>query len=232
MMELRPSLYDCAVFFNGPVFLIFIILLYRIIRWECRSLDAERRDLVTGSMLAGEAVLLFLLFFPRPQILPTRLTTENGSFYTRPDVAVLFPQIISFMKTHTRNGKDILVLPEPPSLYVFAGMEAPSRWYSLVPGYVAPEQEQQYIDELASNQVRYVMIVNRILTEYNVQGFANGGYNQPIYQWIMANYVRVGQFGPMPDAQRPPFILWLYARKDLPREDLAVGDLRQLQDKP
>jgi len=213
MMELRPNLYECPVFFNGPVFIVFIILVDRIIRWACRSLDRRRTDFVAGTMLASEAVMLVLLFFPRPQMLTTRFTTENGSFYTRPDVVALFPQIISFMKTHTRNGKDILVLPEPPSLYVFAGMEAPSRWYSLLPGYVAPDREQQYIDELVSNHVRYVLIANRIVTEYNVSGFANGGYNQQIYRWIMDNYVRVGQFGPLPDAPHPVYNVWVYENK-------------------
>ena len=215
MMELRPELYDCSVFFNGPAFLVFFILLYKMIRWVCRSLDTKRGEAVAAGMLGAEAVLACILFYPRPQILTTRLTTGNGSFYTRSDVATLFPEIISFMKTHTQNGKDILVLPEPPSLYVFAGMEAPSRWYSLLPGVVAPEQEQQYIDEIAANRVRYVLIANRILTEYNVHGFANGGYNVPIYNWIMANYVKVGQFGPMPDAPHPVYIMWIYERKDL-----------------
>jgi hypothetical protein len=215
MMELRPTLYDCAVFFNVPAFLVFTILLYRIIRWACRSLDAEQSEVVARTMLAAEAVFLFLLFYPTPQILTTPLTTENGSFYTKSDVAALFPQIISFMKTHTRNGKDILVLPEPPSLYVFAGMDAPSRWYSLVPGYVAPDQEQQYIDEVASNKVRYVLIANRIMPEYHVTSFVLGGYNRPIYDWIMENYVKVGRFGPLPDAPYPPFAMWIYERKDL-----------------
>jgi hypothetical protein len=173
-------------------------------------------------MLAAEAVFLILLFYPRPQFLTTPLHTENGSFYTKSDVATLFPQIISFMKTHTQNHKDILVLPEPPSLYVFAGLDAPSRWYSLVPGYVAPDQEQQYIDEVASNHVRYVLIANRILVEYHVFGFANGGYNKGIYDWIMANYVKVGQFGPLADAPHPPFIMWVYERKDMVHDGIGV----------
>ena len=215
MMELRPTLYDCAVFFNGPAFLVYTILLYKLFRWASRSLDAKRAEFTTATMLTAEAAMILLLFYPRPQILSTRLTTEKGSFYTRPDVAMLYPEIISFMKAHTQNGKDILVLPEPPSLYVFAGMEAPSRWYSLVPGYVAPDQEQQYIDEVASNHVRYVLIANRILTEYNVRGFANGGYNPTIYRWIMSNYVKIGQFGPTSKATYPPFIMWVYERRDL-----------------
>ena len=213
MMELQPNIFKCAVFFNVPTFLIFLILLCKIIRWACRSLDGKRRDFAVASMMAAEAGMLFLLFFPKPGLLPTRLTTEYGSFYTRRDVAILFPQIISFMKSHTRNGKDILVLPEPPSLYVFAGMDAPSRWYSLVPGYVAPEQEQEFINDLASNQVRYVLIADRSFTEYGVWGFINHGYNPMIYRWIMANYVKVGQFGPLADAPYPPFIVWVFEKK-------------------
>lgn len=215
MMELQPTLFKCSVFFNVPAFLIFVILVCRIIRWACRSrsLTAKRGNLVAGSLLAAEAGMLFLLFFPKPQMLPTRLATEYGSFYTRSDVATLFPQIISFMKTHTRNGKDILVLPEPPSLYVFAGMEAPSRWYSLVPGYLAPEQEQEFINEVASNQLQYVLIANRNLTEYGVRGFMNDGYNHSIYRWILANYVKVGQFGPLPGAQYPPYIVLVFEKK-------------------
>lgn len=223
MMKLRTSMFESTVFFNGATFLVFTVLLYRLIRWVCRSLDAKRADFVVANMLLAEAVLLFLLLFPRPQLLSARLTTDNGSFYTRPDAAVLFPQIISFMKSHTQNGKDILVLPEPPSLYTFAGMEAPSRWYSLVPGYVAPEDEQRYIDDVSSNHVRFVLIGNRIVTEYHLKGFANGGYNVPIYQWIMANFVKVGQFGPVPGANFPPYTMWIYERKDLAEQNGAGG---------
>jgi len=215
MMELRPIIINiCSVFFNVPAFLIFVILIYRIIRWTCRSLDGNRGAIVAATMMAVEAGLLFLLFFPKPEILPARLTTPYGSFYTRSDVTVLFPKIISFMKTHTRNGKDILMLPEPPSLYVFAGLEAPSKWYSLLPGMVAPEQEQEFINELVANQVRYVLISNRICVEYGVLGFMNGGYNPWIHQWIMANYVKVGQFGPLKDAPYPPYIVWVFEKKN------------------
>ena len=215
MMELRPTIYKDAVFFNVPAFLIFVLVLDRIFRWASRSLDNKRGAFVAGSLLTAEICLVFLLFFPKPKLLTTRLTTDYGSFYTRSDVATLFPQIISFMKAHTQNGKDILILPEPPSLYVFAGMEAPSRMYSLVPGYVAPEQEQDYINEIAANQVRYVLIANRSMDEYGIRGFAQGGYNPSIYQWIMAHYVKVGQFGPLPVAPWPPYVMWIYERKDL-----------------
>lgn len=213
MMELRPSLFRCSVFFNVPAFLIFIILLNKIIRWVCRSLDERRIDLVSGTVMTTEIVLLFVLFFPKPWMLPSRLTTEYGSFYTRSDVATLFPQMISFMKIHTRNGKDILVLPEPASLYVFAGMDAPSHWSTLVPGTLGPDQEQQFIHEAAASQVRYVLIANRSFNEYGVRGFINDGYSHTIYSWITANFEKVGQFGPIPGADYPPYTVWVFEKK-------------------
>jgi len=47
-------------------------------------------------------------------------------------------------------------------------------------GYLAPEQEQEFINEVASNEVRYVLIANRNLIEYGVAGFLNDSYNHSI----------------------------------------------------
>ena len=216
MMELEPTLFKCAVFFNVPAFLIFVILLNRVIRWASRSLDLHRREFLVGAILAAEAGFLFVLFFPKPQILPAAVTTDYGTFYARYDVAALFPQIVSFMKTHTKNGKDILVIPEPPSLYLFAGMQAPTRWLQLTPGLVRPEEEQEYINQLNSNGVRYILIINRSFSEYGVAGFTQDGYNHEIYRWIMANYVPAGQFGPLTNKSDSlqGFVMWIYEKKD------------------
>ena len=215
MMDLEPTLYKCPVFFNVPAFLVFIIVIDRVIRWAARSLDTERRDFLAASMLGAETVFLFVLFFPKPGILPARLTTDYGMFYTYHDVALLFPQIISFMKTHTRNGKDILVIPEPPSLYVFAGMQSPTRWHQLMPGVVPPDREQEYINELGSNEVRYVLIANRSVAEYGAAPFIEDGYNHGIYRWIMANYRKAGQFGPLLQKSTPSraFTMWIYEKR-------------------
>jgi hypothetical protein len=217
MMELEPTLYKCAVFFNLPAFLIFIILVDHVIRWAGRSLDVSRREFLVGGMLAAEAVFLFALFFPRPRILPAPVTTEYGTFYTKHDIAVLFPQIVSFMKTHTNNRKDILVIPEPPSLYLFAGMQAPSRWLQLTPGLIPPEEEASYINEMKSNEVRYVLIIKRSLNEYGVPGFLQDGYNHEIYRWILANFTPAGQFGPLTQNSdsSQAFTMSVYARKDI-----------------
>lgn len=202
-----------AVYFNAPLALIFVIVLMRTIQVATRNLDANRRGWLVTGLLAAEGVCLFLMYFPARGPQPSALKTAAGTVYTETDIATLAPQIISFMKTHTKNGRDVLVLPEAPILYVFAGMQCPSRWYSLVPGYVAPEQEPQYVQEIQAAGIKYVLISNREVPEYGVAPFGFG-YNQSIYQWILAHYVKVGQFGPL-NASRRAFVVSVYAKKEL-----------------
>src|SRR5258708_7624858 len=77
MMLLRPTIFDCAVFFNVPAFLVFLMLVHRIFRWASRSLDVTRSDFMVANMFAAEAMMLVLLLFPSPQTLSTRVTTDN-----------------------------------------------------------------------------------------------------------------------------------------------------------
>ena len=214
MMDLAPDMYRYSVLFNVPLYLVFIILVTRVIRRAGRSLEPRRRNLLVGCLLGAEAALYFIMLFPDPRHLPTPLKTDIGTFYTKTDVATLFPQIISFMKAHTRNGKDILVVPEPPSLYVFAGMQSPTRWYSLVPGVVDPEHEQEFINEVTANDVRYILLSNRAVPEYGIAPFGVG-YNKMIYQWITSNYRRVEKFGPLPVGFPDSYIMNVYERNDI-----------------
>jgi hypothetical protein len=213
LMDLAPSPFKYSVFFNVPLYLVFIILVTRVIRWAGRSLEPRSRNLFAGGMLGAAALMYFFTLLPHPSRLPTPLTNEFGTFYTRSDVAIIFPQIISFMKTHTRNGKDILVLPEPPSLYVFAGMQAPTRWYSLLPGVLGPEQEQNFISEVTANDVRYVLLSNRAVPEYGVAPFG-AGYDQVIYQWLNQNFRKIDKLGPLPNSWPDPYVMSIFERKD------------------
>jgi hypothetical protein len=214
MMRLTPSAYSYSVFFNVPLFLIFVILLVRIGRWAGRSLELRSRHVFVAYLLGAQAALLVILLIPNPYRLPAPLTTDLGTFYTRRDVTILFPQIITFMKNHTRNGKDILVMPEPPSLYVFAGMQAPTRWYSQLPGMVDPDHEQEFIREATSNDVRYVLISNRAMPEYGLTTFGHG-YDEAIFHWVAANYNKIGQFGPLPNSFPNPYVMNIFERKDI-----------------
>jgi hypothetical protein len=218
MMEMLSGVY--TVFFNAPAFLVFAIVVARVVAYGARSLDEQRRDSLVGFMLGAEAVLLVIGLLPRHHLLSTPMKTEFGTIYTEADRAVLFPQIISFMKTHTRNGKDILVLPESPSLYYFSGMESPSRWYEAQPGVLDPEHELTLINDANSAHVQYVLVCNRRVDEYGVAPFGVG-YDRSIYKWITANYTKVGQFGPRSDLLPTnidghgylPYIMDVYEKK-------------------
>jgi hypothetical protein len=217
MLEMLSGGY--ALFFNVPVFLVFAIVVARVVAYGARSLDEQRRHLLVAFMLGTETVLLVIGLFPRSQLLNTPMKTGFGTIYTEADRAVLFPQIISFMKTHTRNGKDILVLPESPSLYYFSGMESPSRWYEAQPGVLDPEQELTLINDADSAHVQYVLVCNRHVEEYGIAPFGVG-YDQSIYNWITANYTKVGQFGPrrdlLPaniDGYYRPYMMDVYEKK-------------------
>lgn len=228
IMEMSPT-GGYAVFFNGTVFLVFAIVVARVVAYASRSLDLRRRDLLVGCMLGAEAVLLVIGFFPRrlrsPLIAP--LKTPLGTIYTQPDRAVLFPQIMSFMKTHTRNGMDILVVPESPSLYFFSEMQSPSRWYEVQPGVLNPEQEQQLISDADSAHVQFVLLCNRHTDEFFVGSFGTG-YDKSIYDWMGANFTKVGQFGPrtdlLPASMKDlkvyqPYVIEIYERKSAKTSD-------------
>jgi hypothetical protein len=221
MMEMRPK-GGYEVFFNGSAFLVFAIVVARIIARGAGFLDRPRRDLLIGCMLSAEVLLLIVGFFPKPGKLPAPLKTEFGTIYTQTDRAVLFTQIISFMKTHTRNGKDILVLPESASLYYFSGMQAPNQWYEVPPGVLDPKQELAFINEAESAHVQYVLLDHRRVDEFGIAPFGIG-YDQSIYKWIMVHYVKVGQFGPRPDLLPAglgvhgyqPYVMEVYERNNV-----------------
>jgi hypothetical protein len=223
MMEMWSGGY--AVFFNAPVFLVFTIVVVRVVARGALSLDVQRRRLLVGCMLSAEALLLVLGLLPRHEVVNTPMKTEFGTIYTEADRATLFPQIISFMKSHTRNGKDILVLPESPSLYYFSGMQSPSRWYEAQPGVLDPEQELTLISEADSAHVQYVLLCNRHVNEFGVAPFGIG-YDQSIYKWLVANYVKVSQFGPRADLLPKnidlkgyqPYVMDVYVKKEKSEE--------------
>jgi hypothetical protein len=220
IMEMFPTRSNYAVFFNGPLLLVFTMIVARVIARGARSLDVQRRQTLVGCMLSAEVVLLIIGVFPRRYMLNTRMETGFGAIYTQADRAVLFPQIVSFMKTHTSNGKDILVLPESPSLYFFSGMQAPTQWYEAQPGVLDPEQELALINEADSAHVQYVLLCNRHVNEFGVARFGIG-YDQAIYKWLIANYIKIGQFGPRVDLLPPnndprfyePYVMEVYEKK-------------------
>ena len=219
MMEMFPGRGN-ALFFNVATFLVFVIVVTRVIASANRSLDGQLRCQLVGCLLSGEALLLIFVLFPRHDLLSAPMKTAFGTMYTEPDRAVLFPEIVSFMKAHTRNGKDILVMPESASLYFLSGMESPTQWYEAQPGVLNPQQELAFINEAEAAQVKYVLLCNRSVSEFGVSMFGIG-YDRAIYRWLAVNYVKVSQFGPRTDLlptnndfrSYEPYVMEVYARR-------------------
>lgn len=212
LREMAGVFQQVALYFNVPLVLIFVIVLMKVVKWATRALDATRRDFLISGLVAAEGLCLFLMYMPNPSPQPAPVTTSVGTIYTESDIAEIAPVAISFMQTHTKNHNDILVLPEMEILYAFAGMQCPSRWYSLIPGYVAPYQEPQYIQEIEAADVRYILLSNSDVHPYGIEPFGVG-YNQEIYRWMMANYVKIGQLGPLNPSPKA-FAVSIFAKKE------------------
>jgi hypothetical protein len=215
MAQVSPFQY--GIYYDIPLYLVFVIFLSRITGAAARGL-AQRRHTARNLIFAIEGALMAFLLWPHPQALPARLTTSLGTIYTGPSTARLFPAVIEFMKTQKALGKRVLVLPEECMLYVFSDSEAPSRWYSLAPGLLSPDDEQEYVRELIAANVDIILLSNRSTFEYGVPYFGIH-YAQPIYDWILANYHAVGEFGRFDWAHRaharpefPPFAMLVYVR--------------------
>jgi hypothetical protein len=79
-------------------------------------------------------------------------------------------------------------------LYALTGTQAPSRWFTLLPGLLSPSQEDTYIADLNTARPEYILLTGRKTAEYGAAYFGID-YDQKIYHWIEANYHVAGQFG-------------------------------------
>ena len=79
-------------------------------------------------------------------------------------------------------------------VYAFTETEAPSRWYTLIPGVPSPQQERDYISDLTRIAPEYIVLTNRYTGEYGPAYFGID-YDRQIGRSIETNYRVVGQFG-------------------------------------
>lgn len=219
MVQVVPREY--AIFYNSTLFLIFIVVVTGAIKAASQNLKARQQSVLVNGLLIVEGIILAVLLFPRPEKLPARLVTDLGTIYTKPAEAALFPQIISFMREQKDSGNRVLVLPEEVTLYSFSGTDAPTRWYQLLPGMLAPEQESVYIAQLEAAGVEYILLSNRSNFEYKAPFFGLD-FNQGVYHWIEANYEVVGEFGQFRRDRRSPFAMLIYKKRgEQPSKNLA-----------
>jgi hypothetical protein len=219
----RVAPYGYSIYYAMPLFLVFTITIARCIQAAVPTMTDERRRMLVNSLLAVEIVMLALIAIPWGDVRTSRLETNWGEMYLTPEDARTARQIIDFMSEQGRLGRQVDVVPEAPMLYAFAGTEAPSRWFTLLPGLLSPSQEDNYISDLRRTDPAYIAVTARNTSEHGAPYFGVD-YNQKILRWIEANYVVDREFGRFRRDGSRVFVAQLYRRRDLsePANDKAV----------
>jgi hypothetical protein len=146
-------------------------------------------------VLLLEAAALLITVTPHPGHLPAPVHTDRGTIYARPAEAAVYNQLLAFIGEQKARGRTVVVLPQEVSLYFFTGTFAPSRWYGLPPGTLAPEARQQdYIADLDRSRADFIVLSNRDTKELEVPYFGLD-YDREVYEWILEHYELSGEFG-------------------------------------
>ena len=107
-------------------------------------------------------------------------------------------------------------------MYALAGMEAPDRWYTLLPGFLSLQQEGDYIADLKLENPEYVIVTARNFEEYGAPHFGID-YDQEIYQWMKINYQLTREFGSFRLSNSKAFAAQLYRRSNW-SDDIRSGE--------
>jgi hypothetical protein len=183
-----------TIFYDGPLLLVFTIVVTKCISAAAPVVAAEKRRQMINSLLTAEVIMLAIILVPIHSERTVRLVTSWGPIYLEPADASTARQIIDFVSEQTRHGRRVALLPELPIVYAFTGTEAPSRWYTLIPGSPSPDQERDYISDLRRFAPDYIVLTNRYTGEYGPAYFGID-YDRRIVDWIEANYRITSQFG-------------------------------------
>jgi len=188
----KPSGYN--IYLGVPLFLVFVVTISRCIKAAKPTLSADQQRGLVNYLLAAEVVMLGLICVPTPTQRAATLETSWGVIHVEPEEANVARQILAFIAEQKRTGRRVAFFPEATMLYALGDIEAPDRWYMVVPGILSPAQEEVLLADLDRSQPDYILITSRKTTEYGADYFGID-YDQRIYQWIESNYRISGQFG-------------------------------------
>ncbi len=221
LFEVRRSGY--SVYYDVPLFLVFMIGLTLVLRLGAGRVKPAARDLFVNNILVTISIWLFAIPIPNPPSPTTPLETPLGMIFTRPAEAAAVPKIVSFIESQTAAGHRVMLLPEFPMMYAMTDTEAPSRWYEVTPGMLGDDEEKKFISDAEAGHVDYVIVTNRSTYEYGVPYFGLD-WAQGLYAWIVGNFEQVGEIGSLTRKPDAPFAALIYKRRGLastatPRSD-------------
>ncbi len=214
------TFYGYPIYYNPLLYLCAIIFL----AWLIERAMAGKSHFEQQAMRWGTITLLWagLAGASLPNYVPRipsdkMLVAPRGKMAIHPGAkAAPYKKTLAFLNWVKANGRSAMILPEDTSLYFFAEISAPSRFYSLAPGIIAPgAMTESYLQDLARAQVDYIVLTNRPSPEYGVPYFGID-FDQPVLQWIDAHYEVVGEIGQF--SHHPLEVPWgalIYRRRGL-----------------
>jgi len=194
LLRMLPSQYP--IYYNGPVVLCFLLSAFALIRQHARTAAAIR----TAEIVVCLACLSSVALYSHDVTLITKsfvpLTTARGTILVSPHMEQNYRAAISFMKEKAALGEPVLSIPEDTSLYFLSETYCPSRVFLFLPGIMAPgKMTAEFIQEIESKHVRYLLWSNRMFWEYGAPIFGRD-FDQEIGDYLKSHYHRVGPILP------------------------------------
>jgi hypothetical protein len=203
---------DYGIYYDIPLFLIFLIVIKRCARPGLPSLTLEAQTKNINSLFTIEVIMLAIILVPLDSARTAKLETSWGEIYLEPIDVDVAHQIVDFILEKKRSGARVVVLPEGHMMYALTRTESPNRWETIIPGVLSPSQEEDYLADLRRVRPDYIVLTNRRTADYGASYFGID-YDRKIYQWIGANYLVAGEFGHFRRDDSLGWAALLYARR-------------------
>ena len=187
-----------AIFYNGPLLLGFLLLLFAIVIPADVLRSTPRAPLAMWLLCVIICGWVTLQVYPdyyemRKQRLP--LKSKRGTIYLPETMLPAWAQAVEFMREAGARGETVMSVPEDTALYFFSGVLCPVRVCIFTPGLIAPgSMTDTVIGEMKQAGVRYIIWSNRSFPEYGVPQFGVD-FDVAIGEHIRTHYQPVREFG-------------------------------------
>jgi hypothetical protein len=187
-----------AIFYNGPVLLGFLFLLYTT---AIPANDSGARNPARAAVvLLCVTVCGWVTLQVYPEYREMRkgrlpLHTQRGIIYLPESMLPAWAEAVQFMRDAGASGAAVMSIPEDTALYFFSGVLCPIRVCIFTPGLVAPGPvTDKVIQEIEQATVRYIVWSNRSFPEYGAPEFGTD-FDIAIGEYIRKRYQPVEEFG-------------------------------------
>ena len=184
LARMEPSGY--AIYYNGPAVLSYFLILSWLLGWKASGLTRRRSVAFVPCIAALLVVSLDLLPLYKLNLSSEGLITDRGVIYTTPQKAQAYRSVLDFIQHQA--SMSFLSVPEDASLYFFAGVRCPTRFYAFTPGVLAPgAMTRRVIREIEQKKVRYLIWSNRTFEEYGTPNFGVD-FDQELGEYFATTY--------------------------------------------